>query len=200
MRALVIAPTLILAFAACSSETKAQPNQAPDVGSGTAALTCYVRADARGLERPKAIDLCLGAASVAPALCFEAVVDRVDLDDTLAVNLCRGATSTEPAGCAERLEGRDLPSSEIVRYCAALGWPIIAVPTGGSSACLEVGMDRTQLTDQEVIRLCRGSTDASPIDCFEAGEDATSLTDHDVVTLCAKVMVDAPGSPLPPAY
>jgi hypothetical protein len=162
------------------------------------ALACYVRAEAGGLETNKAVDLCVGAYSIAPALCFEAAVDTLNIDDSKAVQLCRGTTSNAPVACAEQLEFEQ-PSTQFVPYCAALVWPIVPNPAAGTAACFQAGTDDTNLTDAEVARLCRGSTDTSPVACYRAGEDQTMLDDRDLVTLCAAVMIYSPTAPVPGA-
>lgn len=169
----------------------AQPDSGT-FGSSTASVACYVRAESIGLERGKAIDLCIGASSVAPAQCFDEAVDEVGLSDLQAVRLCRAASSARPAACAARLEDSGFEDREIVRYCAALAWPLVPPAAPGSPACVQAGLDRTFLTEREIVRLCRGSTSPAPIDCFEAGDARTFLSDRDIVRLCAAVVPGAP--------
>lgn len=183
---------LSLAILARSSPAPAQPRAPGESGIGS--IACFVRAEATGLESQNALELCIGAASEAPALCFDEAVDRVGLSDVQAVPLCRATRSIDPALCAENLDDIGFEDTEIVGYCAAVGWPLIPAPTAGAPSCVQAGLDRTFLTEEELVRLCRGSISAAPIDCFEAGDDAILLDARDIVTLCSAVVI---GSPTP---
>jgi hypothetical protein len=190
MRVLLLVSLLVVG---ASSETNAQSYSS---GTGLTALACYVQADAEGLEEHKAVDLCLGAPSSAPALCYQAAEDQLALDDSLIVQLCRGAASTAPVQCAVQLEPQNT-SSQYVPYCAAQPWPVVPNVNPGIAACFQLANDTTSLSDDEAARLCRGSTDTSPVDCFQQGTDQTSLDDSNLVTLCAPTMLYSPTSPLP---
>lgn len=189
---LAMAVVVTIAVAAIPADrVAAQPETAADEDGG-GSIACYVQAERIGLERRSSIELCIGARSTEPAQCFADAVDELALSDRQAVRLCRAATSIEPAACAARLEASGFEDGEIVRYCAALAYPLVPAGTAGAPACVQAGLDRTFLTEREIIRLCRGSTTAAPIDCFEAGDDQTFLSERDIVRLCAAVVPSAP--------
>jgi hypothetical protein len=171
--------------------------QSRELRTGAEPVSCYRRASDAGLERLKALRLCVGASSDAPARCFDEAVDRIGLSDLQGIRLCRAATSIAPATCAERLDDRGFEDLEIVDYCAALRWPLVPPGTMGTPACVQAGLDRTSLTEPQVIRLCRGSSSSASIDCFEIGDDTTLLSDRDLVALCAPVVIGTPGRLLP---
>jgi hypothetical protein len=161
--------------------------------SSRARIDCYLHATGpAGLETDKAVDLCVGASSDGPARCFDEATDSLALSDEQGVRLCRLAESTAPVTCGLRLEGIGIEDRDLVGYCAAAAWPLVVVPSGGDPACVQSGLDRTNLSEQEIVRLCRGSTSTGPIECYEAGDDQTSLDDRRLVTLCAPMIVSAP--------
>jgi hypothetical protein len=162
------------------------------IDSAPGRIRCYESADDAGLERRKAIRVCLGAISDAPARCAGEAIDRIGLSDEAAIRLCRTARSMAPVTCARRLAGIGLEDRELVGYCTALAWPLVASRGAGAPACVRAGLDRTQLGEGDVLRLCGGSTSLAPIECFELGDDATSLGSKDLVDLCAPVSVSAP--------
>jgi hypothetical protein len=155
-----------------------------------APIRCYDRVDrVENLEHLKAMELCTGAVSEAPADCYsdaEALLQFVDDD---IVRMCRMATSRAPAECAAHLdETTPLVEQEIVDYCAALQWPLVAPPTGGTPECVEAALDRTTLTENRALQLCRGSSTPDPVDCFITGDNQLNLTEDDLVQLCSLVV------------
>lgn len=173
----------------------AQPNKLGRITteSGPGRIECHEHAtNAAGLDDRQAVNLCVGARSDAPARCADEAIDRVGLDDPQAVALCRAARSTAPAGCARKLDGLGLEHRELVGYCRALAWPLVGMRRAGVPACVRAGIDRTNLAEQDVVRLCRGSRTTAPIECYEKGDDVTFLSDRDLVTLCRPVKVAAP--------
>jgi hypothetical protein len=147
------------------------------------------------LPTQKAKQLCIGAASEAPAWCFAEAAERVPLPEDQAIRLCMTATSTEPAACAERLDQTTpLVSSTILEYCAALRWPLYPPGTGGSPVCIQAALERTLLTENQAARLCNGSVSAAPVACFELGTAQTALADQDLVDLCTVVVIAPPSS------
>lgn len=172
----------------------AAPAHAQEAATGAEPLgpiRCYVHATAlSNLETLKAKQLCTGATSDAPARCFAEATDRVGMTDLDAVRLCQAATSTAPAICADRVDDTmSFVSAAIADYCAALRWPLVPAPTGGSPECLEAALDRTLLSTSEAARLCAGSASTGPIACYQQGRDETSLTDADLVDLCTTVVI-----------
>jgi hypothetical protein len=180
-----------------SSPVSARPSTTL-IPSAPGRIHCYTGATSAGLERWKAIRLCRGATSDMPARCADAAIDRVGLSEQHAIRLCRVAKSTDPVTCAARLSSLGLEDREVVGYCAAMPWPLVAARFRGSVECVERALDRTLLTDVEAMHLCRGSGSLAPVECFEVGDDATLLDDRDLVELCAPVMPSAPIA-VPPA-
>ncbi len=156
---------------------------------GIGPVQCHVRAtDEFGLAASAAKELCVGAFDDTPARCIDQVVDRIDFVTPNAVAICRGALTTDPADCAARLEDTtDLDDSQIASSCAAQRWPFFEPPGSGSPACVEAALDRTDVSDFEAVRLCRGATSTDPVACYELGDDETALSGPDLVDLCATV-------------
>ena len=146
-------------------------------------IECFVHARNSGLADAQAKELCIGAISDAPAFCYDQA-DR-SLPDAYAVQLCTGATTDEPLRCVRKvLASGDYVDADAVDFCAALQYPLIVPPYGGSALCLE-GAQTTGLAAWQAIDLCRGSNSAAPAECFAIGRGATGLTDADLVELCA---------------
>jgi hypothetical protein len=185
--------TLLLAIAAIyvlgATTARAQsPTSGSIMEPGPGRLACYVYATEKvRLESNKAVELCIGADSDTPARCADEALDYIGYSDLSLIELCRAARSTEPASCAARLDELGNEQNEVVAYCAALRSPIVAVATGGAPQCVQAGIDRTNLSEESVVVLCRGSTSSTPIDCFETGEDETMLADNDLIALCSPV-------------
>jgi hypothetical protein len=182
---------VVAVLASAPSSITAQPSSIT-IDSGLGRVRCYESAVDAGLERRKSIRVCIGATSDTPARCAEDVSDRIGLSDEHAIRLCRTAESMAPATCGRRLAGIGLEDRELVGYCTALAWPLVAARTAGTPACVRAGLERTPLGEVDVVRLCRGSTSLSPVECFERGDETTLLGNKDLVDLCAPVMVSAP--------
>jgi hypothetical protein len=188
--ALVVGGLVVLGSPMVITPLAAQEAAEPSI----APMRCYLyateAAGTSGLESQKAAQLCQGATSEAPAQCFDQAVDALALSDLHAVELCRLATSAAPAACAARLDDTtNLPDNEIVSYCATDQFPLIPAQTAGSPECLEAALDRTALTEDRAVRLCRGSATTSPIDCFDLGDDETALSDDEIVDLCSATAI-----------
>jgi hypothetical protein len=67
--------------------------------------------------------------------------------------------------------------------------------TAGAPACVKAALDRTMMTGQQAVHLCRGSRTTRPVACFEAGSHQTLLGTHDLVDLCAPVVRVRPSRP-----
>lgn len=152
-------------------------------------LACYVGVQASSqLAQSQAKELCIGAPSVAPAQCFEAGVAGGTLTQYQAIQLCTGTSSLEPAECAASLrETSGLTTAYIVSFCAALQWPQVPPPEGGSAECLDA-VRRTGITDTQAIDVCRGSRGTEPAECLIRGRELTGLVDQDLVDLCTRVI------------
>jgi len=61
--------------------------------------------------------------------------------------------------------------------------------------CVNAALDRTMVTEQQAVRLCRGSPTKRPVACFEAGRHQTLLGTQDLVDLCAPVVRVSPIRP-----
>ena len=169
---------LLLAVAA------AAPSLATDIGP----LGCYVGASRAGLDNASSKQLCIGATSAAPALCFANAVAGGVLTQYQAVQLCTYATTDAPVTCVAQLQATTgFTTSYIVGYCAALQWPLLPPPEGGSADCINAAKT-TGITDNQSIQLCQGSSSTAPAQCLSRGRDVTGLSDQDLVELCAPAM------------
>lgn len=155
-------------------------------------VRCYVRAtDATTIAPASAVQLCIGAASDAPARCLAQAKNRLlGFSDLELVQLCSGATSTEPVACAARSDDTtELSDRQIAQHCAALPYVQIPAQSAGAPICVETARDRTTLSDREALELCRGSNDVGPVACFEYGDDQTPLSAPDLISLCGAVEI-----------
>ena len=123
-----------------------------------------------------------------PGECFVAATNRhSDLTTSQMVTLCRGATSFETLVCYETLDADgSLTQDQILNYCAtqcALG---PAPAQSSSPACVQEGLDRTDLSAQMVGELCIASHSAAPVDCYLRGDSTTQLTTGQLVYLCGQ--------------
>jgi hypothetical protein len=156
-----------------------------------APIQCFLRAEGTGLAGMYARQLCVGAATLAPAVCFEQAAHQIGLSDLQAVQLCRMATSTAPAQCAAQLDTTLLANDQLVSYCAAFAG-LLAAPSGtGSPACLQHAL-RQGLSTVQATTLCRGSDSAAPVACYQWGKSNALVTDRDLIDLCAPIAVWAP--------
>ena len=168
----------LVALVALAAPAAAQP-----VESGP--LACFVTVvQQTGLEHANAKTLCLGASGTQPAQCYADAMALGQLTSAYAVQLCAGATSDEPVGCAQRLIATgDVVTYQVVSYCAALHWPRVVAPSGGSSACINAAQS-SGLSDTQSTDVCRGSTSTEPASCVQNGRILTGLADADLVDLC----------------
>jgi hypothetical protein len=180
----------IAAMTADASVTVAQP-EGEDL-QPAAPIRCYVAATNNDLSTNRAVNLCAGAVSDAPAACVAAAQDRIlTISDADVVRLCARATSTEPATCAARLDDTTtLSLRRIVSYCAASQWPYVPARSPGAPACVENALERTTLSDGQAVRLCQGARTTAPVACFERGDERTTLSSQRLITLC-RVLVPA---------
>ena len=127
----------------------------------------------RFVRQLAAVDLCAGASSVQPALCFaraEKVLTKVLPDESLRRELCRGAASVE--GPIECVSGADR------RLAKSDGDLLVSVCRGADDSapadCLAAVMrhDTKIRGDLElrraVVELCAGVHDGSAAECFKA--------------------------------
>jgi hypothetical protein len=152
-------------------------------------VRCYLAATqgTSNLTLEQGKQLCIGAIDESPARCFAQISDR-GFADAQAMQMCASAASLSPAECAERLKTTTgLDDASIVGYCAALPWPLAPLVGQGTPACVVGARTRTGLTDSYIVRLCSGSTSASPVDCYAGGQTTTRLTDVELVELCLPV-------------
>jgi hypothetical protein len=159
-------------------------------------IDCFVHGRNSGLADAQAKDLCVGAISDEPADCYDRASRIGPLTDAYAVQLCTGAMSDEPVRCIQRvIGGAEYTTADAVDYCAALQYPLVVPPYGGSAACLDVAR-HTGLSDAQSLDVCRGSTTSAPAECVAIGRDATGLADADLVELCttyAPIPIGGPG-------
>jgi hypothetical protein len=183
-RSWYVLPPLLTATlgAGCQRQARAQPAE-----SASGPIECYeVVADL--VASTTGVDLCTSATSAMPGECFVATSNRhSDLATDEMVTLCRGANSFQPLVCLEELEADGtLTNDQIIGYCA-MQCPIGPAPAQSSSpACVQEGLDRTDLSAQMVGELCIASHSAAPVDCYLRGESATQLTTGQLVYLCAQ--------------
>ncbi len=179
-----ILPALLVATlgAGCQGKARAQPAE-----SASAPIECYeVVADL--VASTTGVDLCTSATSRMPGECFVAAMNRHDdLATDESVMLCRGATSFQPLLCFEELEADGtLTNDQMISYCA-MQCPIGPAPAQSSSpACVQEGLERTDLSAQMVGELCIASHSAAPVDCYLRGDTTTQLTTGQLVYLCAQ--------------
>ena len=157
-------------------------------------LDCFVTVVREtGLEHANAKNLCRGATGIQPARCYADAMALGILTSYYALQLCAGATSDEPVGCTARLAATSgLVTVDIVQYCAALHWPRVVAPSGGSSACIAAAQG-TGLSDTQAIDVCAGSSSTEPATCVAKGRILTGLADADLVDLCT-TWVPYPGT------
>jgi len=151
-------------------------------------VRCFANADNQLVARFDAIQLCTGAINEAPANCYKAAETALDLSNRELVRLCEYATSTAPASCAAQIaDTTDHGNSDIAEYCAARQWPTANLPTSGSPDCVDEALARTQLWNDDALRLCRGSDSTGPIECYAWGRTNLNLSDENLIQLCAAV-------------
>jgi hypothetical protein len=147
-------------------------------------IECFLHARRSGLADAQGKQLCTGAISDAPASCFDHASRVGPLTDAYAVQLCTGATTDEPLRCLRGvIAGGQYVTADAVGFCAALQYPLVVPPYGGSAACLDVAQ-RTGLSDTQALDVCRGSSSVAPAECVAVGRELTGLTDADLVDLC----------------
>jgi hypothetical protein len=134
------------------------------------------------------LDLCTAATSSAPGACFiEATQRNSDLTTDQKVRLCRGATSFETLQCFENLEADGtLTNDQVLDYCAMTCPLGPAPPQSSSAACVDEGLELTQLATQQVGELCFNSHSAGPVYCYMRGRETTQLTNGQLIQLCAQ--------------
>ena len=172
---------LVLA-SACQREAVAQVVDDP-----LSPIGCFKIVDDRGVASTTVIDLCAGATSIAPGLCYAAALDCCNLTSQQILQLCWGATSTDPLDCYRLLDAEgDLTNSQIIGYCAA-SCPLGPAPAQASHPwCVKTALDRTNLTTQMVGELCRNARSAGPVECFLVGRSISRLAESELVRLCAQ--------------
>ncbi|MDB4955802.1 MAG: hypothetical protein JWO36_3371 [Myxococcales bacterium] len=181
-RSVWVSMPVFIAIVITSRDSDAQIPEDP-----LAPVRCVRLATDRNLSTQSALELCAGAASDAPALCFAMAHDRGDLTEGEGVMLCQQATSTRPVECYDDLDRTTLFSDyTIVEYCApSCGYNY---PTEGSDpGCVRAALERYQISEQQALTLCQGSTSAAPATCLDAGESETQLSDNQLIDLCAPV-------------
>ena len=156
----------------------------PDPGP----IACFAEATrTTGLAQADAKQLCLGAVDMSPSRCFVDAMNTGALTMAQAQQLCFGATSDAPVECTERLEERSgLVTGAIVDYCAALHWPLIPPPNGGSADCIDAAQ-ATGVSDTQAVQVCQGSQSTEPARCIVHGR-VYGLVDSDLVELCATLV------------
>ena len=171
-------PLVILAVRAA-----AQPAMA-ELPGPLACFTSVTRTN--GLDQGNAKRLCIGATSSEPARCYNGALRLGSFTNAQAIQLCAGATSADVVvRCASQLEATSgYVTSDIASYCAALHWPLVRPPNGGSPACID-DAETTGFSYTQVIDLCRGSTSSEPAECARRGRQSSGLADADLVALCA---------------
>jgi hypothetical protein len=134
------------------------------------------------------LELCTAATSSTPGACFmEATRRHGDLTTVQKVRLCRGATSFDTIECFEHLEADGtLTNDQILDYCAMTCPLGPAPPQSSSAACVDEGLERTQLATQQVGELCFNSRSAGPVFCYLRGTESTQLTNSQLIQLCAQ--------------
>jgi hypothetical protein len=161
----------------------------------TAPIDCYDLATDEGLASTEAVRLCRGATSDMPARCFAWADDALGLSDQLGVDLCAMATSEASATCAAQLDAsNEYSDPQIVRFCAAQPWPVVAAPGAGSARCVQAAADQTTLEDTLALSLCRGGNSTAPVACFLAGDDRLAIDDRVLVELCGTVFAWRPAT------
>ena len=150
-------------------------------------LECYEIADKEGLANTSSIQLCAGAISSAPGVCYAIEDNENDLSTTQILDLCTNATSTEPNACFEELQADGtLTNEQMIDYCATR-CPIGPAPSEVNNAsCLAVALEVTSLSDQMATELCMRSVTTAPVECYIQGEDTAALTTEQLVDLCAE--------------
>jgi hypothetical protein len=129
----------------CAGATSAMPGQ------------CYAYLDAQRPELTdgKRLTLCQGATSMDSVACYERL-----------------------------RAGEELTEDQMIAYCATSCPVGPAPAQTSSPACFENATDRSDLSEQQATDLCVGSRSAGPANCFEVGEDLTELTESQLVGLC----------------
>ena len=174
-----------IALAGAAVTARAQPTA--EVPSAT--LRCYLDATGPGnLPELAAKQLCLGAASVAPARCVaQASADGFTTQD--ALRLCARATDLGPVGCERHLRATTtLSRHRAAAFCGA-AHVALGPPSGpGAPACLDEARAQAVITAGQAARLCRGARSDAPVACFRYGRDRTTVDPDQLVDLCAPVV------------
>jgi hypothetical protein len=150
-------------------------------------LACFLRVTrTNGLDFGNAKKMCIGAISDAPALCYDGAQVLGGLTNAQSVQLCAGATDGNvPVRCVAQMEETaGYVTGDVISYCQALHWPLVAPPNGGSPACID-DAQATGFSDTQILDLCRGSTSNAPAECARLGLQGSGLADADLVALCA---------------
>lgn len=185
-RSLSVVVALLGVSSIASCEQRPARAQGADPALGP--VECYELVQGVGLASTTGIELCTAATSSVPGECFVAAADRhPDLATTEMITLCRGATSMEPLACFESLEAEGtLTNDQMIEYCS-MRCPLgPAPPQSSSAACVQQGLERTDLAAQMVGELCINSRSAGPVVCYVRGTTSTQLTTGQLVTLCAQ--------------
>jgi hypothetical protein len=173
---------LALLAGACRRDAEAQIAHDP-----LGPIRCFEIAAERDLASTTAINLCIGATTVAPGECFALADDRGVLTEQQIVQLCRFATSNEPYACFDRLMAvGTLTNDQMIDFCAtqcALGPP---PAEAGNAECLAAALERADLAIQMAGELCTQALSAGPVDCFVTGENVSALTQSQLIQLCAR--------------
>jgi hypothetical protein len=174
---LVWLPLVILAVRAGAQPTSGLPGP----------LACFLSVtQTNGLDNGNARQLCIGAVSAEPARCYDGLQRLGGLTNAQSVQVCAGATDGEaPVRCMAHLgDTSGYVTADLVSYCQALHWPLVAPPNGGSPACID-DAQATGFSDTQILDLCRGSTSSEPAECARRGRTTAGLSDGELVSLCA---------------
>lgn len=176
----VLVPILGLAL---SADVVAQPtSQLPGP------LACFVTVERMvGIDDPSAERLCMGATGPAPATCFARAFSLGGFTMYQAEQLCTGATSEDPVECSRQLGSQGMTAGDTVSFCAALHWPLVIPPNGGSGECVAHARD-IGLADAQARDVCRGSTSVESAECVRLARGLTGLADADIVDLCTPLV------------
>lgn len=127
--------------------------------TSSAAGQCFAGALDRHheLSSQKIVQLCQRATSLEPLTCYERLAAEQTLTEDQILAYC---TTSCPAGPA--------PAQS------------------SDPACFALALERTTLSDQTIGELCLFSRSPGPAECFLQGQAVTELSDQQLVRLCAQ--------------
>lgn len=181
--------TALIVLAVAGSRADARPPAA------YGALVCYQRATTAGASTTNATRLCLGAASDAPARCFEQASSELGANELATVRLCTGATSDRRVRCVRSLMGKTgMNQASAVASCSLHGIAPVPPPGPSRASCIETALDQTDLSELAATRLCRGARSSRPAKCVAWGEQHVLADQLALVALCAEyIWIDTYG-------